>query len=188
MGRFKIYAHISMDGFVARIDGDIDWMMKYLKGNDYGYAKFRESVGAVVFGGRHYAMLQSYGFKWQYGDLPCYVVTRYPFQYPADRNIRFILAGNGTTLKDSKEIAELRAMERDVWLAGDKELVAEFLEMGLIDEVTLVRIPVTLGNGLPLAGGSRSEIAWRITLHEKYGNDVVRTDFRPVKEKCSVAR
>lgn len=177
MGRFKIYAYISMDGFVSRIDGDMDWMMRYAKGKDYGFDQFRASVGAVVCSSRHYATLHSNGDKWQYGDLPCYIVTRYPAQYPGDRNIHFISTDNTTKLKDCKEIAQLRAMEKDIWIAGDKELVTEFLEMGLIDEVTLIRIPVTLGNGLQLASHSGREIDWKILDTEKYDNDVIRTHY-----------
>lgn len=180
MGKIKVFTHVSLDGFVSRNDGDIDWMLPFLKGNDYGYNSFRESLGGVILSDVHYTTLQSYGFKWQYGDLPCCVITQNPARYVKNQspNLHFIAIDNGAKLAEDKRIAGLLSGDKDIWLAGDRELVSRFMGVGLIDEVTLVILPITLGSGRPLAGGYGSENLWELAGVQKYDNGAVRIDYR----------
>ena len=72
MNRIGIFAPISLDGYVRRINGDIDWIMHYLKGRDYGFEKFKAALGGVVINRVYYTMHHSYDLRWPFGDLPCY--------------------------------------------------------------------------------------------------------------------
>jgi len=181
MNEIKMFAPITMDGFASRIDGDIDWAQKYLSARDYGYGDFLATIGGVVFNRRHYTTLMSYDFKWPYGDRPCFVVTGEHFFPPENRDFRFLTIKNGAKL-GNRHIEQLRQVDGDIWLVGDNEMIARFQEMGLIDEVTLLVLPVTLGNGLPLATGSSREHGWQLTHCEKYDNGVVRVCYRRERE------
>lgn len=75
-------------------------------------------------------MFQAHGLNWQYGNLPCHVITRRHFTYPSSRNIHPLVLHNGAKLSDREQLDRLRQGEGDVWLAGNNELVSQFLDMG----------------------------------------------------------
>ena len=177
-----MFAPISMDGFTSRIDGDIGWTLRYLKGPDYGFNRFLGSIGGVIFNRNHYTMLQSYDFKWLYGDLPCYVVTLQPFPHPPSQKLHFLLTEEGMKLHESELQNELQNKNEDLWLAGDNELISQFLEMGLVDEMTLLILPVTLGNGSPLIPCRHDESLWELAEKTEYGNGVVKLVYTRKKE------
>lgn len=182
MNRIKMFAPVSMDGYVSRIDGDIDWTMHYLRDGDYGLEDFLGTIDSVVFNREYYLMLQSYDLKWQYGDLPCYVISRHSFSETRCRNVKLLPLSDGARLNDKVLLNELLKDKGTVWLAGNNELIATFLSMGLIDEVTLLVLPTTLGNGLPLARGSSGECRWALTDMKRYANGVLRLTYRCTKD------
>lgn len=180
MNKIKIFAPISIDGFISRIDGDIDWMMKYITTEDYGYNDFLSSIGGVVFNQRHYTKLQNFDFSWQYTDRHCFIVTSDPYSFSNKQDFHFLVRKNGAKLNKRQHINKLREVKGDIWLAGDSVLISQFLEMELIDEVILLVIPVILGNGLPLIARSSWEGDWMMAHHQAYDNGVIRLDYHRI--------
>lgn len=175
--KIKIFSPVSMDGYASRIDGDINWTLRYLEGQDHGFEDFIGTVGSVVFNLAHYRMFQSHGLKWLYGDLPCHVITRRHVTYPSSRNIHPLVLHNGAKLSDREQLDKLWQGEGDIWLAGNNELVSQFLDMGLVDEVTVLILPVTLGNGLPLARRNSGESRWELGERKDFDNGMVRLKY-----------
>ncbi len=76
MSKIKMYAVISLDGYIAQVNGgDIDFSEKYIKQYDYGFKDFLRTIDCVLFSHRHYTMIQCYNYRWKYENLPCYVIS-----------------------------------------------------------------------------------------------------------------
>lgn len=174
-----MYAVVTIDGYTTRVNGDIDFMGKYLKKYDYGFQDFLKIVDCVLFSSRHYMQIQSYNYQWHYGNLPCYVISKRFFDFPSKRDIRIILDNNKSHRSYMKQVHEIISYGGgDIWLAGDHELIAELSEDGLIEEFTLIVLPVTVGNGFPLAMGNAKENQWELVGQQAYPNGVIRVTYR----------
>lgn len=75
--RIKLYIATSLDGFIAREDGSIDWLTEYENSpaTDYGYSEFYASIGTVLMGRKTYEQVLGFG-DWPYGEKNVYVFTR----------------------------------------------------------------------------------------------------------------
>ena len=80
MKRIKLYIAVSLDGYIARPDGDIDWLTEFPNPSkiDYGYKDFFESVDMVIMGGQTYRDIICMDVVWPYKNKTTYVVTRNP--------------------------------------------------------------------------------------------------------------
>src|SRR5262245_4873018 len=169
--RCSVFIAASLDGFIARRDGGIDWLsVVETPGEDYGYAKFFGAVDALILGRRTYDTVIGFSdgnpervpkpsrddtrraelagsprAEWPYADKRCVVLTHRP---PASRHGERFHTGSPAPL-----LAELHAEGvRRVYVDGGATIQL-FLREGLIDDITLSIIPVALGDGVPLFGG-----------------------------------
>lgn len=138
---------LSLDGYVARENGDVDWLrMEDLSEAQNEMAEFFASVDAILCGRKTYEKgLELSGGKDYYGDaIMNYVFTRMP-QTSERKNLQFV-SGN------VKEIVEnlKRQDGKNIWLMGGGDLARTFFEEHLIDEIVLGIQPTILGKGLPL--------------------------------------
>lgn len=178
MKKIKTYAVVSLDGFTARIDGDIDWKMPFTKGRDYGMSDFLQTVDCALFNRDQYVLWQSYDLALPLGQLPCYVITNEVFTYPDDLVFKIILDKGDKRLSFLPQVQEvLQSGEGGIFLAGDQQLVSVFNELDAIDEINLVVLPVTLGAGQPFIQSNSNENRWTLTDHQVYDNGVVRLRY-----------
>jgi dihydrofolate reductase len=140
--RFSVFIAVSVDGYIARKDGALDWLDRVeLPGEDYGYAEFMSSVDALVIGRNTYDTVLGFG-EWPYADKRCVVLTQRPAQ--AAHGERFF-AGDVAAL-----VAEFALQGvRRVYVDGGG-VIRQFLAADLLDDLTLSVIPVLLGSGVPL--------------------------------------
>ena len=147
--RCSVYIAISLDGFIARSDGGLDWLgIVERPGEDYGYKVFFDSVDALVMGRKTYETVL--GFEtWPYENKRCVVVTHAASRAatPGKHGETFY-SGSLETLLDRLGAEGVRR----VYVDGGV-LIRGFLAAGLIDDVTLSVIPILLGKGIPLFGG-----------------------------------
>jgi len=140
--RFSVFIGTSLDGFIARTDGGLDWLdTVHVPGEDYGYQAFFDSVDALLLGSRTYETVRAFD-EWPYGDKPCYVATSR--SWPPVKNETFV-RGNPVVL--ARLLAE-KGYSR-VYLDGGA-LIRSFLATGLVSDLTLSVIPILLGRGIPL--------------------------------------
>lgn len=176
MKKIKLYIAASIDGYIARTDGNLDWLMKYPINSEtnYGYDSFYESVDTVIMGGRTYRDVLNMDSVWPYKNKTTYVVTRNPME--AKENIHFI------TENIIEHITKLREERgRDIWLVGGGEIISMLLEHELIDEMIITTIPVLLGNGIPLFPDNPKESQWNLKNCKSYTNGVVQTEYMLAK-------
>ncbi|MBK6433940.1 dihydrofolate reductase family protein [Candidatus Amarolinea dominans] len=173
MGNVILYIAISLDGFIARRDDDISWLTAFDdKDEDYGYAAFYASLGAVILGGKTYRQVLGFG-TWPYPGKTTYVVTTQPLQNPPDANIK-TFAGDVADL-----VAQIRqTTDQDIWLVGGGQLVTAFADQHLIDEYIITIIPLILGDGIPLFQGAVSEERLQLTGSQSYANGLMQLRYR----------
>lgn len=172
MKKIKLYTAVSIDGYIARMDDDLDWMSGYPnpEKTDYGYQTFFESVDMVIMDESTYLNILSMDIIWPYKDKPVYVVT----PYPSDDNdkVYFIsedIIGN---------INKLREQEgKDIWLACGGKLLTMLLNEDMIDEMTINRFPVIIGSGIPLFPNNPKESKWNIENSVSYQNGITQTTY-----------
>lgn len=133
---------MSLDGFIARLDGRCDWLEAFPADAEFGFDAFLDSVTGIVMGRASYDAVRA---DWDYGRWPCVVATRRPLDDPPEG--AEALAGSPAAL-----LANLRARGAGgrIWLFGGGDLARQFLEAGLLDVIEIATIPVILGSGLPV--------------------------------------
>lgn len=171
MARIAYYVAASVDGFIADSSGGVDWLPEG-EADDYGYAEFYGGVEALVMGRRTYDQALSFG-EWPYPGKPAYVFTHSP---PRDGRpeVRFV---DGSASDFAHEIAERHS--GTVWLVGGADLADQFREAGLIDVYQVFIIPVVLGQGVPLFGGSGANTPLELDSAQTYPDGVVQLRYRP---------
>lgn len=173
MGKVLLYIAISLDGFIATPDGGVVWLDRFnLPDEDYGYKAMYARLGAVVMGGITYR--QVLGFGHWYDGVKCYIVTRGTLDNPPQGDVT---ASSGD-MRDL--VTKIRAeTDKDIWLVGGADLVAQFIEHNLIDEYHISIIPVVLGRGIPLSKGASLEKSQLVKLDtvKSYPNGVVQVIY-----------
>jgi len=167
--RCSVFIATSLDGFIARRDGGIDWLsIVETPGEDYGYARFFADVDALMLGRRTYDT--ALGFPaWPYGDKRCVVFTRDP---PAARHgERFHSGSPGPLLAELAEAGVRRA-----YVDGGA-LIRSFLREDLIDDITISIIPVMLGDGLRLFDESVPERRLRLTASQTFPSGLAQITY-----------
>ena len=131
MKKIKLYIATSINGYIAREDGSIDWLenIPKLEDNDYGYKEFYNSIGTTIMGNATYQQLLSWGIDFPYPDKKNYVVTS-KTKYQNTNYVDFISKNH------FEFISELRKQHgSDIWLVGGGYLNTMMLNAGLIDEI-----------------------------------------------------
>ena len=149
----------SLDGFISRPDGAIDWLDKANEvvpaGEDCGYAAYMSTVDAIVMGRHTFEMALSFE-TWPYGDTPLYVLST-TLQSPPTNSPGTISLHSCTP----KELAALawRCGHHSLYVDGG-QTIQGFVVAGLLAEITITVIPVLLGSGRPLFGALPSLGVW----------------------------
>lgn len=147
MARTIYYTGSSLDGFIATPDHSLDWLVSrdIDQAGPMNYAAFIADVGAVAMGSTTYEwVLDHEDGRWPY-DLPAWVFSSRELR-PAEGDIRH---ASGDVVPHHAAMLEA-AGGKDLWLVGGGELVGQFHDAGLLDEVWLQFAPVTLGSGAPV--------------------------------------
>lgn len=134
----------SLDGYIARLDGSIDWLpVPEESGEDYGYTKFYNSIEALVMGSTTYEQVLGFG-DWPYPGKFSYVLTTRNLS-TTRTDVRFVKGGVEEVVEDVKKKGYKR-----VWLVGGGKVAASFMEKGLVSEYIIGVIPIILGAGISL--------------------------------------
>jgi dihydrofolate reductase len=150
--RVTIHMAASLDGFIARSDGRVDWMEtadEFTDGEtlDPGFVEaFLKTIDCYVMGSRTYETalgFEAKGFGWAYGDKPTFVLTSRDL--PRTRDTVEFHSGE---LKQFVN-ARLRPRFRTIWVVGGGVVSGECLRLGLADEVRYSILPILIGDGIP---------------------------------------
>lgn len=171
----SVFIATSLDGFIARKNGDIDWLIA--AGNkddpeDYGYKEFSDSIDCLVMGRNCFEMALKFP-EWPYAGKRVVVLSNTMTEVPAQVNEKVELhSGDLTTLVeklDSENCCHL-------YIDGGKT-IQSFLREGLITDLTITKIPILLGDGISLFGEIRSDLKLTHITTESYPNGFVKSTY-----------
>lgn len=147
--RTQYYTASSLDGFIATKDDSLEWLFPLGDINETGYPDFIRQVGALAMGSSTYEwMLRhviSAGAPWPYAQ-PTWVFSSRKLASVPKADIRFV-NGDVRSVHDTMRAA---AADNNIWLVGGGDLVGQFHDAGLLDEIIVQVGSVTLGAGKPL--------------------------------------
>lgn len=170
----KVFIATSLDGFIARPNGALDWLPEPKSNEDYGYKRFMTDVDVIVMGRKSFQTVLGFGL-WPY-EKPVMVMSHSPsaITVPDD-----IAATVEVTSDDPATLARLlqkRGLHR-AYVDGGKT-ISSFLANGLIAQITLTRVPVLLGQGIPLFSGENSQdIVLTHTKTNAYADGMVQSTY-----------
>lgn len=178
-GRRKIIAYIatSADGYIARPNGDVEWLNRRPRTIDYGMRAFYATIDTILWGRKTYEWGLNYykqrGMKSGLVDtkLANYVFSRKPPKRETP-GVQFV---SGPV----KAFAErLRATPgKHIWMMGGGELIASFLDAGEIDEFDIHVIPTLIGEGIPFVSPRHRDVPLHLRAARKYADGVVRLRY-----------
>ncbi len=151
--QIRTHIGISLDGFIATPDGFPIWnsIPSFVPGQSHGLAKFLDHIDAIVVGRTTFDLGHMFWTQqavWPWEGKRVFVLTSRPL--PANTHEDVIGSQGGP----AEMLAQLRAagLERDVHLLGGPRLIQGFLQLGAIDHLGMVILPVLLGEGVPFYG------------------------------------
>lgn len=169
-----IYIATSLDGFIATIDGGLDWLVDIPNPDksDYGFNDFIEQVDGIVMGRNTYEKVLSFG-EWPYSKR-VFVLSNKLKTIPEKLTDRVeILSGEPKTL-----IKNLNDKGyQNLYIDGGK-VIQNFLDEDLIDEMIITRIPILLGEGIPLFGKLSKQIKFDLVKTEVLNELLVKSYYR----------
>lgn len=182
MTTIALYIATSLDGYIARKNGSVDWLSTVeTNETDYGYADFYQSIDALVMGRKTYETSVALGSgEWVYPGKPCYVFTR-QYQMSKQSDVFFTSGLPDQFVQDR----EAEGLQR-VWLVGGAELVASFLKLRLIDEFILSIVPMFLGEGISLFTPPSSEVSLTVTDVQQYPSGLVQLKYKQIDRARSI--
>jgi dihydrofolate reductase len=175
--RIIVYIATSADGYIARPDGDVEWLNRRPRTVDYGMREFYPTIDTILWGRKTYDwLLNYYKKKGKTSGLFDTKVANYVFS----RNPPKRAAPGAEFVAGSlKAFARrLRAMSgKQIWMMGGGELIASFLDAGEIDEFDIHVIPIFIGEGIPLVAPRHRDVPLRLLASRKYPDGVVRLRY-----------
>lgn len=169
--RCTVYVGASIDGFIARKDGAIDWLhQRPLPGEDYGYQEFFDGVDVMVMGRATFEL--ALGFPtWPYAGKPVTVLTTRPMPAALPEAVS---ADAGAP---AEVVARLEAQGyRHAYVDGGVT-IQRFLAAGLIDQLIVTRLPVLIGEGIPLFGTLPNDLWWQHQETRTFANGFVKSHY-----------
>lgn len=174
--RVTIHMAASLDGFIARSDGRVDWMEtsdQFEAGNTMTpefVTEFLQTIDCYVMGSRTYETaldFEAKGMGWSYGDKPTFVLTTRSLK--RTRNSVEFYSGDVAQLVNER----LRSRFRSIWFVGGGALSGECLRLKLADEVRYSILPVLIGDGVRFFDRLDSDVALHLVETTAYKSGMV---------------
>jgi dihydrofolate reductase len=163
--KITYYVAKSLDGFIAREDGDVSWLDDLnINMADTGYDDFYSSIDALAMGRNTYDFVFDFG-SWPYGDKPTWICT--------NRELKPLVGANLSIVKSAIEVvneAESYGLKH-LWLVGGGKLASSFLDKTLLTHLSISEMPIKLMTGIPLFAHHKLEniSAERTDIFQKKG-------------------
>jgi dihydrofolate reductase len=174
--RVTIHMAASLDGFIARKDGRVDWMEtsdEFADGVNLDprfVEAFLKTIDCYVMGSRTYETALNFeekGFGWAYGDKPSFVLSSR--ELPRTRDTVEFYSGDLTTFVNGR----LRPKFRSIWFVGGGVVSSECLRLGLADEVRYSILPILIGDGIPFFQKLDTDVALHLVEVKAYKSGTV---------------
>ncbi|HET6854019.1 MAG TPA: dihydrofolate reductase family protein [Pyrinomonadaceae bacterium] len=188
--RVTIHMAVSLDGFIARKDGRVDWLEtsdEFADGEtmDPGFVEaFLKTIECYVMGSRTYETALNFeakGLGWSYGDKPTFVLTSRDL--PKTRDTVEFYSGDLAQFVNKR----LRRTFQTIWFVGGGVVSGECLRLGLADEVRYSIVPTLIGDGIPFFDKLDRDVTLHLADVKAYKNGVVELCYE-VRRDCDEPR
>jgi dihydrofolate reductase len=175
-----VYIACSMDGFIAKIDGNIDWLLGIPNesNNDYGFGDFMKKIDGIIMGRKTFEkVLEIQPNEWRYSKT-VFVLSNTLKNIPEKLKSKVeIINGDLITLLEKLKERKIN----NIYVDGGKT-IQSFLKNDLIDEMIITTIPIILGNGIPLFGILNKEIKFSIEKTEFIDKNIAMNYYRRIRK------
>jgi dihydrofolate reductase len=172
-----VYVATSADGYIARPDGDVEWLNRRPSNVDYGMKAFYRTIDTILMGRKTYDWALAYQKKHRIkGSMFDKNFVNYVFSHKPPKKVA---EGVEFVKEPLKAFARrLRAKAgKNIWMMGGGDLIASFLDAGEIDEFDIHVIPTLIGKGIPLIAPKRRDIELRLRAVRKNEDGSVRLRY-----------
>ena len=172
-----VFVGMSLDGFLARPNGDLDWLMGEGGGDsaEYGYNEFIADIDAIVMGRKTFEKVLTFD-KWYYGTKRVVVLSSSPLDLGDARakgGLVEQLVGSPAEIVSSLAASGANRLYIDGGIT-----IQQFLRAGLINRLIVSRLPILIGDGIPLFGSVPHDIRLRHIHTRTYPGGMVQTEYR----------
>ena len=181
MSKCSVFIATSLDGFIARPDGGIDWLNEanalVPPGEDCGFSQFMSGIDALIMGRNTFEQVLTFG-EWPYGETPVIVLSRSLTSLPGHLPDTVSLSAEDPAIL----VQRLSAAGMQHLYVDGGLTIQSFLAAGRIDEITLTLIPVLLGQGKPLFGSMVGDVHLQLLSSHAYDFGFVQNTYRVVRK------
>lgn len=181
MTKCSVFIATSLDGYISRPDGSIDWLNKANESmpaaEDCGYSQFMSNIDAIIMGRNTFEQVLTFG-SWQYGMTPLIVLSRHLKVLPKNAPASVSLSSDSP--KNLVKILSANGLKR-LYIDGGLT-IQSFLVAGLINEIIITVIPVLLGGGKPLFGNLPHDIQLKNVETRTYDFGFVQSKYRVINK------
>lgn len=174
--RTSVFVGVSLDGFIARPNGDLDWLMGEGGGDsaEYGYNEFIAEIDTIVMGRKTFEKVLTFD-KWYYGDRRVVVLSSGAVDLAAAKARGGLIEQMGGS--PAELVSKLAAGgARHLYVDGGIT-IQRFLAAGLIQRLIISRLPVLIGQGIPLFGHLPQDIRLRHVSTRTYPGGMVQSEY-----------
>lgn len=173
-----VFIATSLDGYIARPDGDIDWLLQRDDPNeDHGYSDFIADKDMIVMGRGSYEKVLTFD-TWPY-DRPVLVLSSQLANAPVPDALKGKVRFSGWTPAQAMDALASENVRR-VYVDGGR-LVQSFLRDGLIDDMVITAVPVLIGTGRPLFGALSRDVDLKLVSSRSFPSGLVQSTYRVVR-------
>ncbi len=166
---------MSLDGFIARKDHSLDWLMKQkIEGEDHGFEEFTASIDGMVMGSGTFKTVIKFG-KWLY-TKPVVVLSQSLNHTDIPEELRGKVEVSNQKPRALMERFREMGWKR-VYVDGGK-VVQSFLREGLINDINIAHIPILIGSGIRMFGELSEDIDLELIESKTYPSGIVKTFYR----------
>jgi dihydrofolate reductase len=167
----SVFIGTSVDGFIARPNGDLDFLPEG-GGEPHGYNEFFATIDALVIGRKTFETVLAYP-EWPYGDKRVVVLSNRPVDFSGVRG-GVVEQMSGPPAEIVSKLAASGA--RHIYVDGGIT-IQEFLRAGLIQRLVITRVPVLIGEGIPLFGAVPRDVRLRHVATLSYPSGLVKSEY-----------
>ena len=174
--KISVYIATSLDGFIARTNGDIDWLTGGEGGGEYGYEEFIADIDHIVMGRNTYEKVLTFG-GWPYAKKVIVLSSR-ALTIPPELSDRV----EAVNLSPDELASEMEARGAKHIYRDGGVTIQRFLRAGMVNEMTITTIPILIGEGLPLFGKLERDAKLELITSASFKNGFVQNTYKIQRE------
>jgi dihydrofolate reductase len=172
----SVFIATSLDGFIARSNGDLDWLTGAQSASteqDYGYQGFMDTVDTIVLGRNTFELVLTFD-SWPYSGKKVVVLSSRPDAVPP----HLVDDVEWLSLPPQRLVERLAAQGVTHLYVDGGKTIQGFMRAGLIDELTITRVPILIGTGVPLFGPLNHDVRLTHIATRQFESGFVQSKYR----------